>query len=852
MKPSARLLAGLLATLLLLGMLCTAALTVSAQTVTTTASAINSARGEGQLIIYTPEYGATTNTNEWGAEAVVGADHRVTEVGGNNSAIPTGGFVLSGHDAEGGKGMKTWILQNISVGAYVYYDERTRGITVSDQPIDPSESPFYELVVTATGVNEARYTDALVIYTTAFGSNTKTNEWGYEVIVENGLITKVGGNGSDIPAGKNSFVLSGHGTMADWLATNAELGMRAEMDSRTLQVKLIFDAESLSSGLQAALDLFPEQIEQAKAEFLYMDYAKFDADYQAAQQALRDALKAYMAGGSSDSLYVAACTEVRNRIDLLRLSITESRTVQYRAVWVRPSQKNAAEVKAYVSRLHDAGINAIFLEGSYDNTVVMNVPKGSLFEHNPNFSYDVLQAYIDACHAYDMECHLWMAIYLAGYSGAGNYSRSVTAKKPEWISLNQKGSTVNEYNFVMIDPANTEARNYLLSFYEYLLYTYDLDGFQLDYIRYYNRSAEADYGYTQAAFEGFENKYHHGVTPAYDPTASYWNDWVQYRKDCITELVRGVRELINRIKPSVLLSADVVPRPEDAGVTNYQDYLTWQKQGLLDLLHPMAYGDGYEAAIRQQIQNGGDRCMVVVGLGAYLDSTNSTKMTRQAIEDTQYDAYGDAFFEATAYLANNAAPLLKQTVYRNDALTPFRNREEAIQACLTYLSGRLNDIIYPFGGVSEAEYNALQQAVSEAKASVSDARIAADQLQTLREAIAALQNANAKQVLQADLLRAERISCTAYKVTRNQLTDETLQLPVSSYTPPEVSEPDEESSQPSENSRPDESTAAPISPDSQPADDASTTSWVLWLLLGIGGVAVIAIVLVVCIRRKAA
>jgi uncharacterized lipoprotein YddW (UPF0748 family) len=54
-------------------------------------------RGEHQLILYTPAYGKpTTGTNQWGVEAVV-KDDIVIAIGGNNSPIRKGQFVLSGH-----------------------------------------------------------------------------------------------------------------------------------------------------------------------------------------------------------------------------------------------------------------------------------------------------------------------------------------------------------------------------------------------------------------------------------------------------------------------------------------------------------------------------------------------------------------------------------------------------------------------------------------------------------------------------------------------------------------------------------------------------------------------------------
>lgn len=74
------------------------------------------ARGVNQLVIYTPNYGIRTNTNEFGAEAVV-EDNTVTELSGADSFIPANGIVISGH----GKA-KNWINSSIKVGTKIYID----------------------------------------------------------------------------------------------------------------------------------------------------------------------------------------------------------------------------------------------------------------------------------------------------------------------------------------------------------------------------------------------------------------------------------------------------------------------------------------------------------------------------------------------------------------------------------------------------------------------------------------------------------------------------------------------------------------------------------------------------------
>lgn len=86
-------------------------------------------RGADQLIVYTPAYGQpTTGTNQYGIEAVatkVAEGYRVTGVGGNDTAIPADGIVISGHGTK-----LSWIQQNVIPGALLTINGSTLSATI--------------------------------------------------------------------------------------------------------------------------------------------------------------------------------------------------------------------------------------------------------------------------------------------------------------------------------------------------------------------------------------------------------------------------------------------------------------------------------------------------------------------------------------------------------------------------------------------------------------------------------------------------------------------------------------------------------------------------------------------------
>ncbi|WP_246366905.1 beta-N-acetylhexosaminidase family protein [Paraliobacillus salinarum] len=76
----------------------------------------NTYRGADELIVYTPEHGETTQSNPYGYEVTV-EDGVVVKRGGNNSAIPDNGFVLSIHNSVWME--RNWLDKYATIGSKV-------------------------------------------------------------------------------------------------------------------------------------------------------------------------------------------------------------------------------------------------------------------------------------------------------------------------------------------------------------------------------------------------------------------------------------------------------------------------------------------------------------------------------------------------------------------------------------------------------------------------------------------------------------------------------------------------------------------------------------------------------------
>ncbi|OGO87008.1 MAG: hypothetical protein A2Y15_07510 [Clostridiales bacterium GWF2_36_10] len=619
----------------------------------------------------------------------------------------------------------------------------------------------YSVSANINGINVIRKTDYMVIYNNR-GSYTETNVYGYEVVVTAGVVTGISGNNSYIPVEIGSYVVSGHGSSVEWLKANVVLGMSVTYN--TTKVTFIYDNSTVLRNLELSINKMQDVYNDAKATYRLIDYSGLSSRIQSVNNSFNSLKAAYSTNHSYDIETNSAplFEEVK---DIQNLCV-ESSSVEIRGVWIRPTQTTAKAVDAYVEQLYDAGINMLCIETLYDSTMIMPMPENSLFEQNPLWKgFDMLQAFIDSCHERDMELHIWMPIY---YVGHGGNNRSVGTKKQEWLSRTNTGSIYaagDTSKFMFLSPANPEVKDFLLETYEYILTNYDIDGFELDYIRY-NARGDSDFGYDAATVNAFKAAY--GITPEYNTKASYWNNWVSFRASFVTDMVRSVRNLINTINPQIVLSADVSPDFNHAKNYLYQDSVTWLNNGYLDMIHPMAYGDGYVSLMEDYLLIAGD-CYVGVGLGAYMEEFDAEDMQRQAIDMSLIKSAGSVFFEASSFLNKGTGDLLTSTIYRNRAVSPTYDEKTSVMLLVEQAKNRIDNAILPLEGITAAEATTVKAKLDIIFSSTSNGL--SDQVITDIEnainSVNTLTNIEAKQALLDDLNYAKTIAESTQETFNN-------------------------------------------------------------------------------------
>jgi uncharacterized lipoprotein YddW (UPF0748 family) len=254
-------------------------------------------------------------------------------------------------------------------------------------------------------------------------------------------------------------------------------------------------------------------------------------------------------------------------------------------------------------RLADSGINTVFFETV--NAGYPIYPSQIAPAQNPlTQHWDPLAEAVDLAHQRGMELHAWVWTFAAGNQAhnvilnqPASFPGPLLAAYPDWANYDNQGQMIPPgQQKPFLDPANPEVRSYLLSLFEEIVTRYNVDGLQLDYIRYPfqdPRTGGHTYGYGAAARQQFSQLT--GVDPATlspsDPAQrQLWQQWTDFRIEQVNSFVADTSDLVHRLNPSLILSTAVFALPENRRLSMIQqNWEAWAQQGDVDMIVLMSY-----------------------------------------------------------------------------------------------------------------------------------------------------------------------------------------------------------------------------------------------------------------------
>ncbi|MEA5569953.1 glycoside hydrolase family 10 protein [Calothrix sp. UHCC 0171] len=276
---------------------------------------------------------------------------------------------------------------------------------------------------------------------------------------------------------------------------------------------------------------------------------------------------------------------------------------EIRSIWLdRGTIVKAGNEKALAQifdRIAQAGINTVFFETL--NASYPIYPSQVAPQQNPLIrGWDPLASAVKLAKARGIELHAWVWVFAAGNRRHNellginpNYPGPVLAAHPDWAGYDNQGQMIPPgQGKHFFDPANPQLRQYLLNLYEEIITRYDVDGLQLDYIRYpfQDPAAGRSYGYGKAARIQFQQKYGVDPTTIKPSQGDLWQKWTAFRTEKVNSFVAEVSQKLRQKRPNLALSVAVFPLPEQERIQKLQQHWeVWARRGDIDLILPMTY-----------------------------------------------------------------------------------------------------------------------------------------------------------------------------------------------------------------------------------------------------------------------
>jgi uncharacterized lipoprotein YddW (UPF0748 family) len=328
---------------------------------------------------------------------------------------------------------------------------------------------------------------------------------------------------------------------------------------------------------------------------------------------------------------------------------------EVRGLWVLRSSLTSPEaIDRLVSTARDTGFNTLLVqvrgrgEAYYASAIE---PRAGELMGRPD-DFDPLARVLDQAHAAGLRVHAWVNVNLVASATTPPRSpEHVAQRHPEWLMVPRalaktlarqdarspgyfgalsrwSRAESDRVEGLYLSPLVPAAQDYTAAVIEELVSRYPIDGLHLDYIRY----PSGDFDYGQAALAAFraarlpqataEEIARLDAASLANPAA--WADtlpesWAAFRRDRLTALVTRLSAESRVTRPTLVVSAAVVPNAAMARAEKLQDWAAWAADGHLDVVCPMIYTTSateFAAQVKSVRQSVG-ATPLWAGIGAY-------------------------------------------------------------------------------------------------------------------------------------------------------------------------------------------------------------------------------------------
>jgi uncharacterized lipoprotein YddW (UPF0748 family) len=347
---------------------------------------------------------------------------------------------------------------------------------------------------------------------------------------------------------------------------------------------------------------------------------------------------------------------------------------EVRALWVdafHAGIRTPEEAEELVATARRANLNTLFVQvrrrgdALYARTIEPPLDDPA---YDPGF--DALAYVIDAAHRESLEVHAWVNAMptwrdeLPPRDARHIFNRQgPSLSGPDnWFTASPTGNHKFPVGY-FLDPGHPAAAAYLADIYANIVKQYAVDGIHFDYIRYPETDESlprgAGVGYNAVSLARF-----HRATGRTDVPVPDDEEWTEWRREQVTNLVRRISIEAKALNPRIKISAALIPwgvpptnerNFADAAPMQriFQDWHQWLRDGLIDLAVPMNYAQETNERVRgwfdgwiaweKQHKHGRQ---LAIGLGAYRNTPDDllAQIARVRARSRNAGADGVSFF----------------------------------------------------------------------------------------------------------------------------------------------------------------------------------------------------------------
>ena len=343
----------------------------------------------------------------------------------------------------------------------------------------------------------------------------------------------------------------------------------------------------------------------------------------------------------------------------------------YRLDWPPPTfnaKQQKDEFKKILNNIQSKNLNTIYLQVYFNGTALYKSRTEPMSYFitgvmDDSLAYDPLKYAIEECHSRGIEIHAWIntiQCFNGMESFIKDHPKHIIKRHPEWV----REKFLDGRNTYWLDPGLPEVQKFIINLSAEIMSNYDIDGLQLDFLRY----PSADFNDTESY-----KLYAYGQSR---------DDW---RRENLTKIVAGIRKKIDSMNKKIRFGITPIGIYKNIsgarglqGYTDvYQDTFDWLKKKLIDYAAPQVYWNfednpKFDVVAENWIKNSNGR-NIILGIAAYRNDVfrEIDKMISYArninaagvaffrysnIKDAEFKLFADKVFPAKTEWIDNESP----------------------------------------------------------------------------------------------------------------------------------------------------------------------------------------------------